>query len=641
MRRILPALGLMAALAMQATTPFAAQNKVDIPDYSTTARKDVPTQFKWSAEDLYPTDDAWRAELAAVTRDCQGIGAAGKGFTDSPKAMVEYLDRLTVIQKRLTRLGIYASIQSDMDMADTHYTAMKGEIQNLAVSLGEQLAFIAPSILALGKEKLDSYMKAEPRLAPYRFGLENTLRSRDHILPAEQQRIVTLTGLFDSAAGQASALLNDVEMPRRETTLSDGTKVLLNTANYERYRGSSNIEDRRRVMETFWASQAVFDNTLAALLDSGMKQHLFAARTYKYRDCLEATLFGNSIDEKVYTNLIQTVRENLAPMHRLLRLRQRMLGLPAFHYSDIYASAVKSEEKRFSYEEAQKLIQEAMAPMGPEYVRILKRAFADRWVDLYPNKGKQSGAYSNGVYGVHPFVKMNYDGSYDAVSTLAHELGHALHSHFSNEAQPFPIADYPTFLAEIASTFNENMLMHRLLKEEGNEAFKLYILDRYLDQVRRTLYRQTLFADFELAMHRRVESGQTLTADWLNQTYLDLTRTYYGQKDGVVDVEEYMQHEWSFIPHFYMNYYVFQYSTGIVASMALSDMVLREGEPGAQKYFGVLKAGGSRFPMDTLKTAGLDMTQPQPVQAAIRQFDSLVTEMEKLVDKMEKAPAAK
>ncbi|MCX6272887.1 MAG: oligoendopeptidase F family protein, partial [Bacteroidetes bacterium] len=324
------------------------------------------------------------------------------------------------------------------------------------------------------------------------------------------------------------------------------------------------------------------------------------------------------------------------PLWRYLKLKKVLLGLPVMKYDDIYASAVKSVDKKYTYEEACNIILEAMKPMGPEYIEVLKKAFSERWVDIYPNKGKESGAYSSGLFGVHPYIKMNFNGDYNSVSTLAHELGHSVHSYFSDKYQEYTNSNYPTFLAEIASTFNENMLMNYLLKNEKDDMFKLYILDSYLDGVRGTIFRQTLFAEFELLMHQRVEQGQSLTPDWLNENYLRLTREFYGHDNGVMEVGDYIQNEWSSIPHFYMNYYVFQYSTGLIASMALSDKVLNQDITARDKYLAMLKSGGKDYPLNLLKLAGVDMTTPEPTIAAMHNFERLVGEMEKLVEKLKK-----
>jgi oligoendopeptidase F len=600
----------------------------------------VPEASKWRVEDIFPDLAAWQAEKYALTQTTAELGERSKDWTASPERMFAFVDWLSGVQQRAMRLMVYASLQNDGDLANPQYKKMQGELRMLFVGFQAKLGFMNPDILALGQEKIDAYVRAEPRLAPYKINFDRTLREKDHILPAEQQRLVSLTGMFSGAPGQASTMLNDVDIPHPEVTLADGTKVRLNQANYSKYRASANVEDRRMVMEAYWTTQKQFLNTFAVLLDAGMKQQLYQAQTHNYPDCLTAALFGNDIDPKVYHNLIGTLRENLGPLHRLIRLRQRMLGLKEMTYGDVYASAAKSVDRKYTFDEAQGLVKAAMQPLGPDYEAALQQAFTGRWIDVYPNKGKQSGAYSSGVYGVHPFVKMNYDGSYSNVSTLAHELGHAMHSYFSNKTQPYPLAQYPIFLAEVASTFNENMLMHQLLKSEQDDALKLFLLDGYLERVRGTLYRQTLFAEFELAMHQQAEQGKTLTPDWLNQKYLELTRAYYGHEQGVMRVDDYIGCEWSGIPHFYRSYYVFQYSTGIVASMALSDMVLREGAAGQARYLAFLKAGGSKFPRDTLRDAGIDMSGPEPVKAALRQFDGMLGEMEAIVARLEARQAA-
>lgn len=605
-----------------------------IPNYSETPREQVPDQYKWRVQDLYPDMGAWEKEKAAVTALAAQVDECAKDWTAGPDKMLAFMDWLNEVQLRGYRLMVYAQLQSDANLADPLFQKMKGEMQFLFVNFAAKVSFVNPDILKLGKAKIDEYLAREPKLDVYRFSFEKVLRNADHILPAEQERLISMTGLFSEAPEKAATMLNDMDIPGAQVTLSDGTKVTLNTANYVKYRASANIEDRRTVMEAYWLNQKQFANTLAILQDGAVKEHLYRAKVRNHPDTLTAALFHNDIDPAVYRNLIKAVHENLGPLHRFLTLRRKLLGLEQMKYGDVYASAVKAVSRTYTYDEARKLVQDSMAPMGPEYTAVLGRAFDDGWIDVYPNQGKESGAYSNGIYGVHPYVKMNYDGSYSNVSTLAHELGHAMHSYHSNKAQPFVNSHYPIFLAEIASTFNETLLMQHLLKAEQDDTLKLFLLDSYLERVRQTLFRQTLFAEFELDMHEHVEKGQTLTPDWLNARYLALTRQYYGHDRGVMDVEDYIQYEWSGIPHFYYNYYVFQYSTGIVASAALADMVLREGEPGRQKYLTFLKAGGSKFPMDILKDAGLDMTTPRPVEASLRQFEGLVAEMETIAARL-------
>jgi oligoendopeptidase F len=614
------------------------ENKMEkkIPDYSLQDRKDVPVAYTWKIEDLFASEADWQAEKENMARDIAKIDPLAKDWTASPAAMLALLDLVSGIELQGSRLMSYASHQSDTDMGNTHYQAMQGEIRTRFVQMNSKLSFMQPDILALGAEKFAAYLEAEPKLAVYRFGVESILRERDHILPNEQQRIASLTGLFSGVPAGASGMLNNVEAPRTEVTLSDGKKVLLDQAAYQRLRTSKSAADRTHVMKSFWENQKKFENTMAILLDGAMKQHFFSAQVHKYPDCLSARLFGENISPEVYQQLIRQVHAYLPALQRYLALKQKMLGLPEFRYEDVYASAVQAVDKTFSMAEARRIIEAALKPLGKEYADALRHAFEDRWMDLYPNKGKESGAYSGGVYGVHPYIKLNFNGDYDAVATTAHELGHALHSYFSDKSQPYPTSDYTTFLAEIASTFNEHMLMHYLLKNEKDDLFKLYILDNYLDGFRGTLFRQTLFAEFELAMHQRVEAGQTLTADWLNQKYLELTRQYYGHEKGVCQVDDYIQSEWSGIPHFYLNYYVFQYSTGIIASMALSDMVLKGDKKTRDGYLDILKAGGSDYPLNILEKAGVDMTRPEPYIAALKRFDQLVGEMEKIVARLKK-----
>ncbi len=625
-------LALAVPFALVAQAPKAA-----VPDYSQTPRAQVPEAYTWNIQDLFPNEAAWRAEFDAVKALTGTVEPMVKGWTDSPQAMAALLERLSEITLRGGRVGAYASLQGDMDLRDARFQKLGGEVQMFMVGFGSELAFMGADILKLGPDKVAAYVQAEPRLRPYRKQLEDTLRMQKHILPEAEQRVASMTGLFGGTAAKASGLLNNVDLPKPEVTLADGSKALLNQATFQRLRSSKVVEDRRKVMETFFANQKRFENTFAALLDGNVKRDLFEAKIRTFDTCLDSALFGDAIDTSVYRNLIQATRANLTPMHRLLKLRQRMLGLPEFRYGDIYASAVASVERRYPYEEGRKLVVDAVAPLGEDYGKAIRRAFDDRWIDIYPNLDKQSGAYSSGVSGVHPYVKMNYDGSFQQVSTLAHELGHAMHSWFSDKTQPAPMAQYPIFLAEIASTFNENMLMHRMLGQEKDDALKLFLLDNYLEGLRGTLYRQTLFADFELAIHEAVEQGKTLTPDFLNAKYLELTRLYYGHNQGVVKVEDYIQSEWSLIPHFYYNFYVYQYATGVIASMAISDAVLKEGAPARDRYLTFLKAGGSDFPLETLKKAGVDLSKPEAVSKAFQAFGGYVDEMEKIVARMEKS----
>lgn len=610
------------------------QNDKKIPDYSMTERKDIPVEYTWKIDDLYPNDEAWNSDKVAVVNLISKVEDMQKNWTASSSNMFSLLDLISNINMKSGVLYGYASHQGATDIGDVKFQKMEGELQSIFVNFNAKLSFINPDVLALGNEKFEQYIKEEPRLKAYSFMIEDILRSKDHILPEDQQKIVSMTGLFTGVPSKTANMLNDMEIPPVEVTLQNGTKVALNYANYVKYRADKNAADRSLVMREFWKHQKKFENTFAILHDGSVKSHLFGAKVRKYDNCLDAKLFGDNIPREVYTNLVKSVKDNLNPLHRYLKLKQKLLKIEKYRYEDIYASAVPSVDKLYTFTESEKMIKESMKPLGKEYLDVLDIAYSSRWMDIYPNKNKESGAYSGGVYGVHPFIKLNYNGEYDAVSTATHELGHALHSYFSNKYQPYQTSDYTIFLAEIASTFNENMLMEYLLKNENDDTFKLYIIDKYLDQVRGTLYRQTLFADFELAMHEKVEEGKSLTADWLNEKYLSLTREYYGHDKGVCQVDDYIQTEWSKIPHFFYNFYVFQYSTGIISSMALAEMVLNGSEKERDAYLGMLKSGGKDYPINILKEAGVDMTTKEPYEKAFKRFDYLVTEMEKIMARL-------
>ncbi|HVO77114.1 MAG TPA: M3 family oligoendopeptidase, partial [Candidatus Bathyarchaeia archaeon] len=465
-----------------------------IPDFSMKSRSEVPVQYTWRIEDIYPTYEDWQKDKDVVVKLIAQIDEKKKGWTESAQKMADLCELADAIARKGARLFSYASLQSDVDMGNSKYQIMKGELQSIFVQVGVKLAFQQEDLLKMKEETLVSYFKAEPRLAPYRFGIEQTLRERPHILNEDQQQIVSMTGLFANTASKAANMLNNVDIPAPEVKLADGSTVKLNNAMYNRYRASKEPSDRTTVMRTYWQNRKKYENTFAALFDGQMKQHLFSAQSQHYRNCLEARLDGDNIDTLVYYQLVKSVNDNLGIFQRYLRLKGKLQGLDTMRYEDIYGSAVKSVDKTYTWDEGRSLVLEALKPLGDEYESELRRAFDGRWIDIYPNKDKQGGAYSGGVYGVHPYVKLNFNGHYNEVSTIAHELGHSMHTYYANKTQPFANAGYPTFLAEIASTFNETLLLKHMLKNEKDDLFKLYLLDSYLDAVRGTIFRQTLFA---------------------------------------------------------------------------------------------------------------------------------------------------
>ncbi|MBN2135675.1 MAG: oligoendopeptidase F [Acidobacteria bacterium] len=634
MRKIWILLIIMGTMVMPMSAEQKDTNK--IPDFSNVERSKVPVEFTWKLDDIYADYKAWENDKVKFAGMVAQIEEKAKNWTGSAESMFAFLqfrDELFMIGERLFT---FASHSSNSNLADPKYQQMKAEMQNLFVQTGSKFNFFRSDILNLGKEKFDEYVKAVPDLKVYTVEIDAILRVKEHVLEPDKEKILSLTGLFSNQSENAATLLNNVEIPRPELVLSDGSKQVLSYQKYSALRASKKREDREKNMHVFWANMSNFERTLATLLDSGIKGFYFNSLVRNYGSTLDAALYPNNIDKSVYHNLIKIVKSNLTPLHEYLKLKQELLGLKDFVYSDLYASSVKSMDKTFTFDEAENIVVNAMNPLGEKYTNVLKEAFANRWIDIYPNKDKESGAYSSGVYGVHPFVKLNYDGQYQSVSTLAHELGHSLHSYFSSATQPYATHNYPIFLAEIASTFNENLVMDYMLKTSDDDLFKLFILDEYFERLRSTIYRQTLFAEFELAMYEEVEKGGTLSPEWLNKKYLDLTREYYGHDKNVCKVDEYIQNEWSVIPHFFYNYYVYQYSTGIIASMALADMVNKDGKPAADRYLRFLSAGSSKYPLDTLKDAGVDLTNTKEMERAMVRAGELVEQMKQLVAKLKK-----
>lgn len=603
-----------------------------VPDFSNRPRSEVPAEFTCNIESLFPSLGAWKIEMNSFSHDMEIIDSAKIDWTTSAEKMFALVTLVEKYQIKGQRLGAYIHLLTVTD-DDPRFTALNGELNPINVRFKQKLSFYKSDILTLGRERFEAFVKDEPRLVSFRRQVEGILRLKDHILPDEQQRLVALSSLFSGVPRSAANKLND-EMPPAEIILKDGSKVALNITNYRRLRDSKDPEERSQIAAQYWQNKKRFEQTFAVLFDGAIKQHLFSAQVGKFSSCLEAQLFPNAISSDIYHNLISSVHENLPVLHRFLKIKKQLLGLEKFRYEDINASAVKSIDKKFSFSEAEKLIKASIRPLGKSYSAALNKAFADRWMDIYPNQGKTNNVYTFNVYGIHPFIILDYNGSFGSVATVAHELGHALHSYFSDKKQLKAMSEYPIFLAEVASTFNENLLIEYMLKSEKDDQLKLYLLDKYLAMALGTIFHDTLFAEFELAMHKRVEAGQSLTADWLNQTYLDLVRYYYGHKQNVCEVGDYIQSEWIGIPHLLFNYYNYQYGTGMIASMALSDMVLREGPKGAERYLDFLSAGGSADPLEILRKAGVDMSRPDAAKAAFRRINILLDEMEMIIARL-------
>jgi oligoendopeptidase F len=596
-------------------------------------RSKIPDQYKWDLTAIYPSDQAWRtakdqfvAELPKV-RELQGTLAS------SPKHLADVLELSSHLEKELNRLFVYAGLISDQDTRVSAYQAMKQEMLQLGARFGAETAFIEPEILKIDKATIDRFVAEEPRLKVYRQYLDDIQRRRAHTLDDAEEKLLAGAGVMAGAPASIFGIFADADFPYPTVVLSDGKTVKLDKAAFSLYRAGSSREDRQKVMAAFFGALGAYSGTYGSLLNAKMQGAAFYARSHKYGTVLEASLDGPNIPTSVYMRLIEGVNKNLPTFRRYLKLRKRMMGLQELHYYDLYAPLVQSVELKYTVEESQRNILTALAPLGPDYAAGAKRAFSERWIDLYPSPGKTSGAYSAGdAYDVHPYMLLNYNGKYDDMSTLAHELGHTMHSYFSNKTQPYPLASYPIFVAEVASTFNEALLIDSMLKTIKDDATRMSLLGNYLENIKGTVFRQTQFAEFELRAHEMVEKGEPLTGEALTKLYAEIVKKYYGHDQGVCIVDDYVANEWSYIPHFYSDYYVFQYATSFTASSALSEKVLA-GEPGAtQRYLTFISSGKSKYPIDLLKDAGVDMTTDEPLELTIKKMNHVMDEMEKLLE---------
>jgi oligoendopeptidase F len=598
-------------------------------------RSEIPDRYRWDLTPLFPSKPAWQAAKGQLEARIPGIeafrGRLGVSADSLHAALTYWMD----LDRDLSRLYTYASMLSDEDVRIAGNLEMKQQAEQLFVRYQTAAAYIRPELLSVGRERIDSFLAADPRFADYRMLLHNILRYAPHTLSTAEEAIIARTGSFAGGGQTIREVFTSAEMPFPEITLSNGEKVRLDASGYGAYRGSSNRADRDRVFQAFWDKHHEFIGTLGASLNTEMQAHVFNKETHHFESCLEAALFGNNIPTTVYTQLISDVRANLPTLHRYLRLRQRLMGLDTLRYEDLYAPILPSVEMKYTPEQTQELVLASVAPLGSEYTAALTRGFRERWFDWMPSTGKASGAYSTGAYGVHPYQLQSFTGNYDDVSTTAHESGHTIHTYFSDKTQPYVNHDYATFVAEVASTLNEKLLLQDMLRREKDKNTQLFLLGSYLDNLRTTLFRQTLFAEFELAIHEKSEHGETLTGENLSALYLDLVRSYYGHDAGICRVDDRYAVEWSFIDHFFYNFYVFQYATSIVAGTSLANGILDEADrkKGTAKrdaYLRLLSSGSSKYPIDLLKDAGVDMTTSAPFQAAMREMNSVMDEIEKL-----------
>lgn len=591
------------------------------------ARDQIPQEDTWALEDLYPSDESWEQALSALTaRQAEAAAFAGK-LGESGETLCAFLHLVEDVDGQSELLANYAMRKADQDTRNATYQAMVGKLMGVLTAVGAAFSFATPEIMAIPEEALEGFYKAAPGLERYRRYLNNERRRKAHTLSAAEERLLAAAGEMANAPETVFGAFLNADMRYPDAVDSEGKPHALSQSTFVPLEESGDRALRKSAYENLYNTLGGMRNTAAGLLDAQNKQQKFFATARKYGSAREAAMDRTNVPVSVYDNLIEAVHRNMDKMHRYVRLRKKLLGVEELHFYDVYTPLLKDEPAKIPFAQAKQTVYDALYPLGDGYRAILKEGFENRWIDVYENQGKRGGAYSAGTK-VHPFVLLNYSGSLDSQFTLAHEMGHALHSYLSNKHQNQIDSDYVIFVAEVASTCNEALLMEYLLKKTTDKKERVFLINHFLDQFKGTIYRQTMFAEFEKFMGAAVDAGQTLTADMLCAEYARLCKLYYGE-DMVVDDQIAM--EWARIPHFYYNYYVFQYATGYSAAIALSRRILREGESAVKDYLGFLSGGCSKSPIDLLKGAGVDMTSPAPVNDALKLFGELLDEMESLM----------
>ncbi|MBQ8623010.1 MAG: oligoendopeptidase F [Oscillospiraceae bacterium] len=592
------------------------------------SRSEVPAEFTWKLEDLYASDDAWLEDLASLQKTVEELAPAYKGkLCESAQTLLSYLQKQDELDLRLSKLANYAMRKSDQDSTVAKYQDFVGKVMSFFVSINSLFAYATPELIAMEEETLAKFYEEKPELTLYKLSLDRVRRDKEHILSEKEEAIMAAAGQLKNAPDNIYGMFENADIKFPNAVDKDGKEYPLTNGSYIPLVQSEDRELRKSAFNNLYHTFEQFKNTLAALYDAEVKGRIFTAKMRKYPSTLEAALSRNEVPVSVYKNLISAVHENMHYMHKYMKLRKKLMGVDELHMYDIYTSIVPEADVKVTYDEAKANTLEATKILGEEYQSILKEGFANRWIDVYENVGKRSGAYSAGAR-PHPYVLLNHKDTLDSEFTLAHEMGHALHSYLSQKYQPAVYSDYVIFVAEVASTCNEALLMQYLLGKTTDKKQRAYLINYFLEQFRTTLYRQTMFAEFEMLTNEMAERGESLTADALCELYHKLNVEYYGD-DIVIDRE--IDFEWERIPHFYYNFYVFQYATGFSAAIALSQRILSEGESAVKDYIKFLSGGSHTDPISLLKIAGVDMNSPEPVANALKLFGELIDEMDELL----------
>jgi oligoendopeptidase F len=597
-------------------------------------RKDVPDEFKWRLRDIYASIDDWEKDFEAARARLSEIEAHRGTLGRSAGDLLACLRLRDEISITVGRLYSYAVMSSHEDTRDSKYQALSSRAATLAVDLSSATSFITPEIIAIPEDALNGFIedeKAGGDFKDYRFMLKEIIRQKAHILSQAEEELLASSGNMASTAEDAFSMLTNADMKFAPIKDEEGREVEMSDERYIKYVSSRDRSVRRAAFGSLYDAYGGNNNTLGATFNGMLKASRFYSGARKFSSDLEAALDGPNIPIQVYSNLISAIEDNLAPLHRYMALRKKILGLDELHMYDIYSPLVDNPYKDIPWETAKAMATEAIAPLGPDYMAHFRSGLESGWIDVQSNKGKRGGAYSWGAWGAHPFILLNYNGEFSDVSTLAHEMGHSMHTFYSHRSQPYPMSDYTIFCAEIASTTNEELLIHCLLRTTEDREKRIYLLNQHLERIRATVYRQTMFASFERDAHDRCQRGMDTTAKDLGDMWLALNEKYFGS-DAVIDKE--IALEWSRIPHFYSPFYVYQYATGFSAAAALAKMILEDGEPAVSRYITFLSSGGSGYSIDLLREAGVDMRTPDPIKDTIGQFSHTLNEMEALFNQM-------
>jgi oligoendopeptidase F len=597
-------------------------------------RENIEDKYKWNLEDLYSSVDEWNADKEAIENRIPEITEFKGKLSESPQNLLTTLENMYSIYKNYYKLSSYSSRLKDQDLGNSENGALAQQASALGTKLSEAASYFNPEVLKIKKTTMEKFYKEKPALLEYKIILDDVQRLRSHTLSENEEKILASFGLIASNQYNVYGIFTNAEMPRREVTLADGENVKLTASGFVKYRASENREDRKLVFKNFFENYGEFEKTIGVNLTGHVKGDYVFAKNKNYETALEAALNKNNIPTSVYENLIKQINNSLPTLHRFLTLKKEMLGYDTLYYYDLYTSMVEKADMTFSVEEGQDVIIKALKPLGTEYTLVLKKAFAERWIDYYPTDGKRSGAYSTGSeYDEHPYILMNWTDDYNSVSTFAHELGHTMHSYLSNQNQPFQNSQYPIFVAEIASTLNENLLNDYMVENAKSDKEKLFILGSYLDMLRGTLFRQVSFAEFEWEIHKKIEAGESLNGEIMSNIYYDIVKRYYGADEGVTVVPEYIKYEWAYIPHFYYNYYVYQYATSIIYATAFYEKIKENGDTAVQDYFKILKGGGSDYPIELIKKAGVNPMSAEPFELAMKRMNDVMDKIEAIIKK--------